>query len=115
LLVDYFTTTDPEINHDIDWSAFAYTQYSTSSESLCNSVMMFEALERLNSKADRVMMHPADMIDSGDDSSLDARLIAKARDQYNVKLVPIEIQHRDNADGMCNTNKNLRYYRYLHN
>lgn len=94
------TTTDTKANSDINWSTFAYTQYVTNSEYLCNSVMFFEALKRLNSKADRVMMYPVGLVHPGDHSSLEARLVAKARDEYDVKLVPIEIQHRDNADGM---------------
>ncbi|WAO89050.1 Glucose N-acetyltransferase 1 [Fusarium falciforme] len=83
---------------DVDWSRFAYTQYVTNSEYLCNSVMFFESLHRLSSKADRVMMFPSRMLKGEDDESSDARLLIKARDSYNVKLVPITIQHRDNAD-----------------
>lgn len=89
---------------DVDWSRFAYTQYVTNSDYLCNSVMFFESLHRLNSKADRVMMFPARMLKGEDDESSDARLLIKARDSYNVKLVPITIQHRDNADCTCVAN-----------
>ncbi|KFA71043.1 hypothetical protein S40288_10442, partial [Stachybotrys chartarum IBT 40288] len=84
----------------IDWSAFAYIQYVTNSAYLCNSVMLFEVLHRLGSKADRVMMYPSYMVDPdathGDTE--DARLILKARDEYDVRLVPITIKHRDSAD-----------------
>ncbi|KAL5590081.1 hypothetical protein FOVSG1_011948 [Fusarium oxysporum f. sp. vasinfectum] len=83
---------------DVNWSRFAYTQYVTSSEYLCNSVMFFEALHRLSSRADRVMMYPSRMLKSDDDDSGDARLLIKARDRYNVKLVPIAVQHKDNSD-----------------
>lgn len=83
---------------DVDWSRFAYTQYVTNSEYLCNSVMFFEALHRLSSRADRVMMYPSRMLES-EEGSPDARLLLKARDEYNVKLVPITVQHRNNADG----------------
>ncbi|KAH6894659.1 nucleotide-diphospho-sugar transferase [Thelonectria olida] len=82
---------------DVDWSRFAYTQYVTDSEYLCNSVMFFEALHRLSSRADRVMMYPSSMLESGEDSK-EARLLLKARDEFNVKLIPITIQHRNNAD-----------------
>lgn len=84
---------------DANWSSFAYTQYVTNSEYLCNSVMFFEALHRLSSRADRVMMYPSRMFEPDDDTSNDTHLLIKARDEYNVKLVPITIQHKDNADG----------------
>ncbi|KPM35530.1 Glucose N-acetyltransferase 1 [Neonectria ditissima] len=91
--------TPPRYNTaDVDWSRFAYTQYVTNSAYLCNSVMFFEALHRLSSRADRVMMYPSSMLKSGDDRSSDARLLIKAREDYNVKLVPIAVQHRNGAD-----------------
>ncbi|KAM4064417.1 glycosyltransferase family 8 protein [Hirsutella rhossiliensis] len=69
---------------DIDWSRFAYTQYVTNSDYLCNSVMLFETLHRLGSKADRVMMYPSYMVDpeASEANTNDARLLIKARDQY---------------------------------
>lgn len=89
---------------DTDWSRFAYTQYVTNSEYLCNSVMIFETLHRLGSKADRVMMYPAYMFKNPTDTSSETssgRLLIKSRDEYGAKLVPIQVQHRDtNPDGM---------------
>ena len=86
----------------VDWSRFAYTQYATDSHYLCNSVMLFERLEHLGSRADRVMMYPSHMVDprvpesqTGDD----ARLLTKARDDYKVRLVPVKVQRRDGSDG----------------
>lgn len=82
----------------LDWSRFAYVQYVTNTEHLCNSVMLFEALHRLGSRADRLMMYPSNFaIDSEDDSS-DGVLLRKARDMYGVKLVPIEIQRRTGSE-----------------
>ncbi|KAH6998865.1 nucleotide-diphospho-sugar transferase [Ilyonectria sp. MPI-CAGE-AT-0026] len=97
---ELFTQREPlfHTTADVDWSRFAYTQYVTNSEYLCNSVMFFEALHRLSSRADRVMMYPSRMLGSDDDDSSDARLLIKARDEFKVKLVPITVQHRDNAD-----------------
>ncbi|KAK7419959.1 N-acetylglucosaminyltransferase [Neonectria magnoliae] len=91
-------TPPPHGTADLDWSRFAYTQYVTNSAYLCNSVMFFEALHRLSSRADRVMMYPSGMLESDDDHSSDARLLIKAREDYNVKLVPIAVQHRNGAD-----------------
>ncbi|KAF4340148.1 GNT1 alphan-acetylglucosamine transferase [Fusarium beomiforme] len=76
----------------IDWSRFAYTQYVTNSEYLCNSLMFFEALQRLGSRPDRVMMVPESMLEPETEDSSDAYLINKARDEYNVKIVPITVQ-----------------------
>lgn len=84
----------------VDWSEFAYTQYVTNGAYLCNSVMFFEALHRLSSRADRVLMYPSTMLESEQDTSDNARLILKARDDYNAKLVPVTVQHRNGADGM---------------
>lgn len=97
---ELFTQREPlfHTTADVDWSRFAYTQYVTNSEYLCNSVMFFEALHRLSSRADRVMMYPSRMLGSDDDDSSDARLLIKARDEFKVKLIPITVQHRDNAD-----------------
>ncbi|KAJ5781986.1 CAZyme family GT8 [Penicillium psychrosexuale] len=76
---------------DVDWSRFAYTQYATDRSYLCNSLMIFEALHRLGSKADRVLMYPYDFLLSENDSSPEARLLRFARDEYAVKLKPIKV------------------------
>lgn len=86
---------------NVNWSRYAYTQYVTNSEYLCNSVMIFETLSRLESKADRVMMYPVEMMadpTSTEGTSNDQRLLIKARDLYKAKLVPVGIQRRDGAD-----------------
>ncbi|CZR39384.1 hypothetical protein FPRO06_03011 [Fusarium proliferatum] len=83
---------------EVDWSRFAYTQYVTNSDYLCNSVMLFESLHRFSSRADRVMMYPSHMFEANNGSSVDTQLLIKARDEYRVKLVPITVQHKDNKD-----------------
>lgn len=89
----------------VNWSRFAYTQYVTNSHYLCNSVMLFESLHRLGSRADRVMMYPSHMLDNGAPETKrprdgDGQLLLKARDEYNVRLVPIEVHRRETNDGM---------------
>ncbi|KAL8788921.1 MAG: hypothetical protein Q9213_001444 [Squamulea squamosa] len=77
---------------NIDWSRYAYFQYATSTAYLCNSVMIFEALHRLGSKADRILLYPEQwdtQIESQSDR--DSQLLVKARDWYNVRLVPVDI------------------------
>lgn len=90
----------PPGQHDVDWSRFAYVQYVTDSHYLCNSVMFFERLEHVQSKADRVLMYPSTMVDpqATEGGRPDADLVLRARDAYGVKLVPITVQHRQSAD-----------------
>ncbi|KAH6896691.1 nucleotide-diphospho-sugar transferase [Thelonectria olida] len=90
----------PPIPDKVDWSRFAYTQYVTNADYLCNSVMIFETLHRLGSKADRLMMYPNFMLDPTDTESdtPHGKLLIQARDKYNVKLMPVEVQHREGAD-----------------
>ncbi|KAK1977279.1 glycosyltransferase family 8 protein [Colletotrichum cereale] len=86
---------------NVDWSRFAYVQYATNAPYLCNSVMFFERLEHLQSKPDRVLLYPSDMLDphaAAEDDSEEARLLVLARDLYRVKLVPITVQHRESQD-----------------
>lgn len=77
----------------VDWSLYAYVQYATSSAYLCNSVMIFEALHRLGSRAERVLFYPEEWdtrVDSATDR--DSQLLVLARDKYNVQLMPIDVQ-----------------------
>lgn len=85
---------------EVEWSRFAYVQYVTNTEYLCNSVMFFERLDHLQSKADRVMMYPSKMLDplATEGDTYDAKLLIRARDVYGVKLAPITVQHRPNVD-----------------
>ncbi|KAG9252448.1 glucose N-acetyltransferase [Emericellopsis atlantica] len=95
------STEVPPSSSDVDWSRFAYTQYATDSEYLCNSVMLFEALHRLGSRADRVLMYPSHMmpnIEVEQTTTDDQRLLRKAAEQYKVRLVPVEVQHRSGDD-----------------
>lgn len=87
------------IDH-VDWSRFAYVQYATSTSHICNSLMIFEALDRLHAKADRVMIYPVEYSLGEDDNTPASHLLRKARDEYNVKLVPAEIQSRASGDGI---------------
>jgi hypothetical protein len=97
--LDYSGAAAPD---NIDWSKFAYIQYATNSDCLCNSVMLFEALKRLGSRADRVLMYPEDMMpdtEPKEPMTDNQRLLRKAADLYKVHLVPIQVQHRDGQDG----------------
>lgn len=81
----------PTPSEGVNWSDYAYCQYVTNEDYLCNSVMIFESLSRLDAKADKVMMYPEEW--SPGDSNHAGKLLAKARDEYSVHLVPIQVQH----------------------
>lgn len=87
-----------QFGKEVDWSRFAYTQYVTDTNYLCNSVMLFEALHRLGSKPDRLMMYPDNFSVADDDDSRQAELLRIARDRYGVKLKPIQVQSRHGGD-----------------
>jgi hypothetical protein len=92
ILIAYFELFKPTICEDkTDWSQYAYISYVTNSDYLCNSVMMFETLHRLGSKADRLMLVPAQF---GAEQSWILDLMLKARDDYSVRLKLIDIQSR---------------------
>ena len=85
---------------DLDWSRFAYAQYVTNRTAyLCNSLLVFEALHRLQSRPDRILMYPEDW--TIDESSLDtnARLLIHMRARYQVKLIPVRLQKKESDDG----------------
>lgn len=92
----------PHIRFDlVDWSRYAYAQYATSSAYLCNSIMIFEALHRLGSRAERVLFYPHEWdmtIESSSDR--DSQLLVMAREEYNVQIVPIDVQMIKGGTGM---------------
>ncbi|THX74408.1 nucleotide-diphospho-sugar transferase [Aureobasidium pullulans] len=94
LLESFLTDANLELFADVyvtvDWSRFAYSQYVTEKNYLCNSLMIFETLHRLGSKAERLMMYPEQW--SLESDTPETKLLQQARDNYNVKLVPIHVQ-----------------------
>ncbi|KAL1638771.1 hypothetical protein SLS58_008585 [Diplodia intermedia] len=77
----------------VDWSRFAYSQYATNGAYLCNSVMLFDQLQRLGSRADRVLFYPQEWdltVESSTDR--DSQLLLMARDKLGVTLVPMNMQ-----------------------
>lgn len=111
----------PSLNYkNVDWSHFAYSQYATDSAYLCNAVMVFEALARLGSKADRILLYPQQWdTDISDETDRDSQLLVKAREYYNVKLIPVEIPKKDDDawDGSFSkflTWSQTQYERILH-
>ncbi|RDW77231.1 glycosyltransferase family 8 protein [Coleophoma cylindrospora] len=94
IYLDYPIPQVQQIEDAVDWSRFAYVQYVTSTAHLCSSLMIFEALHRFGSKAERLMMIPLYMANIQDESSVENKLLKKAVEAYNVKLAPIQIQNK---------------------
>ncbi|KAF2708820.1 glycosyltransferase family 8 protein [Pleomassaria siparia CBS 279.74] len=85
----------------VKWSDFAYVQYVTNENYLCNSLMILESLNRVKVKADIVMMYPEGwQVPKGDgaDATGASQLLAQARDRYHAKLVPIQVQSFSRGD-----------------
>lgn len=83
----------------IDWRKFAYVQYATVPDYLCNSVLIFASLNETDSKADRVLLYPENWSANVNESnSVQTRLLTIARDEYRVILKPIKVQRKNSAD-----------------
>ncbi|KAK5081873.1 hypothetical protein LTR70_008447 [Exophiala xenobiotica] len=82
----------PLYGMNIDWHRYAYSQYATNQHYLCNSLMIFDSLEKQGSKADRMLFYPKTW-DLAISSSTDrtSQLLVLARKQYKVKLRPVEM------------------------
>lgn len=76
----------------VNWHRYAYSLYATDSATLCHAVLIFDALTRFGSKADRVLFYP-ETWDTHVSSSRDrdSQLLVMARDTYGVKLQPIKL------------------------
>jgi hypothetical protein len=58
---------------------------------LCHAVLVFDALAKFGSKADRVLFYPESWdLEITDSKDRDSQLLVMARDQYKVKLHPIK-------------------------
>ena len=70
--------------------------------------MLFEALSRLGSKADRILFYPESWdLQVSDSQDRDSQLLVKAQEDYGVKLIPTDM-HRA-GDG----NWNVSFARFL--
>jgi hypothetical protein len=79
-------------NGAINWKSYAYSLYATDSATLCHAVLIFDALAKLGSKADRVLFYPENwdtVISNSRDR--DSQLLVIARDRYKAKLHPIKL------------------------
>ena len=111
----------PSLNYkNVDWSLYAYSSYASDTAHLCNSVMLFEALSRLGSKADRILFYPETWdLQVSDSHDRDSQLLVKAKEEFDTKLIPIEADKSENGDWNANFTQFLvwdqtQYDRVLH-
>jgi hypothetical protein len=100
----YREATEPPVfygDNKTEWSKFAYAQYATDTEYLCNSLMLFESLDRLGSKADRLLMYPENFPLDARAENKNTELLLKAKLEYGAKLVPVEVEHNNLAACEC--------------
>ena len=82
--------------------------------------MVFEALSRLGSKADRILFYPQQWdLEIASSTDRDSQLLVKAREWYNVKLIPVEIPKEDDdawhgSFAKFNAWRQTQYERVLH-
>jgi hypothetical protein len=93
LLLIWWWATSGKKSAKLDWSRFAYSQYTTDTQSLCNALMVFESLHKLGSKADRVLLHPQEWVETRDART--AWLMHIATQKFGVKLQPVELLGAD--------------------
>jgi len=85
----------------VRWRDFAYVQYVTNANYLCNSLMILDALYHSGTKADRIMMYPESWHVAEDNIAnppTESKLLARARNVYQAKLVPIQVQSYKKGD-----------------
>lgn len=94
----------PHVHYDeVDWSRFAYTTYATSETYLCNALMVFESLDRVGSRADRLLFYPKewDLVVENEFDRI-SQLLVMAKEQYHVQPVPVAIEEIKTVDpGAC--------------
>jgi hypothetical protein len=100
-LVIWWWMTSGDTPSTVDWSRFAYSQNTTDTQSLCNSLMVFEKLHKLKSKAGRVLMYPQEWDVHQDD--INWWLMRIAERKFRVQLQPIQLIGADNNDQIPGT------------
>jgi hypothetical protein len=96
LLVVIWWATSGEKPAKIIWSRYAYSQYTTDTQSLCNALMVFESLDKLGSKADRVLLHPREWTKNPDTRI--QWLMEVAKQKFGVKLQAVDLLGADNKE-----------------
>lgn len=99
------TKEEPEVDLkqdsiNVNWTEFAYVQYATEIDYLCNSLMLFEQMHNLEIKPEKVLLYPKEwgVPEEGPlpaynvtEGPNELYLIQKARDEFGVKLKPTKV------------------------
>lgn len=95
-LLLYWNNSEDNRPPPVNWKNFAYVQYVTDNHNLCNAYMVFEALQRHGSKADRILLYP-DSWDLTEHSARDrnSQLLNRAVKNYKVQLRPVSLLDTD--------------------
>jgi hypothetical protein len=75
----------------VDWSSYAYVSYATSSEHLCNSVMLAESLHRLGARPDTLILYATDLALDTQANASAARLLQQAAQMYGARVQPVSV------------------------
>jgi hypothetical protein len=94
LFLFWWWSTSAERSTKARFKRFAYSQYTTDTQSLCNSLMVFESLEKLGSRAERVLLYPKIWLEATDDH-INWQLLHKAESQFGVNLIPVNLLESD--------------------
>ena len=75
----------------VDWSSYVYVSYATSSDHLCNSLMLAESLHRLGAKPDTLVLYATDLALDTEADTPSARLLQQATQMYGARMQPVEV------------------------
>ena len=75
----------------VDWSSYAYVSYATSSDHLCNSLMLAESLHRLGARPDTLILYATDLAPDMEVSTSSTRLLQQATLMYGARVQPVEV------------------------
>lgn len=74
-----------------DWKRFAWFQYATTPAYLCNSLMILDSLDHLETRAEKVLVYPNEWDSNPVDRRVPA-LLQKAREKYKPQLMPVNVK-----------------------
>lgn len=93
---------------EVNWNDFAYVQYATNLDYLCNSAMIFEQLHSLQVKPNKVLLYPLEWGAPSDEpiappenrtqDPSELFLLQKIREEFNVILKPVTLIHLESDE-----------------
>ena len=83
----------------VDWGSYAYVSYATSSDHLCNSLMLAESLHRLGAKADTLILYGTELAPDLEADTPSVRLLQQATQMYGAWLQPVQVLEKTGSKG----------------